>query len=145
MSFNEIRAILNSLRPEQFLNVDKMKVITDLPAIYYIKDRIVTKDPEKFLKDLWSSDYDPKLLKKFRLVSNIPEDINWLILLSLPYEDIIRMKDVSRDHRKILENNKFWSKLYERDFKKTISENCYNQYSFERINQELRKNKPFFI
>ena len=42
---DKIRKLRNSLKPNEYINVDEIKVITELPLKYYYKGRLITQNP----------------------------------------------------------------------------------------------------
>ena len=122
----KIRKLLDKLKENEYLDVDKMKIIKELPNSYYKKGRIITQDPKKFLKDLWNENYDPKLLDKFKFHDYILKELDRKILMNLPIEQLIKMRETSKQYKNAIDM--LWCDLYERDFKYISENDCYKRY-----------------
>lgn len=96
--------------------------VNELSNQYYKK----IDNPTEYLKVINKKEliFKPKITK----LSILPEELYEEILLKLPINDILNMQRISKEWNKIIKNDSLWRRLYERDYKEKIKDNCYEKY-----------------
>ena len=96
--------------------------VNELSNQYYKK----IDNPTEYLKVINKKEliFKPKITK----LSILPEELYEEILLKLPINDILNMQRTSKEWQRIIKNDSLWRRLYERDYKEKIKDNCYEKY-----------------
>ena len=100
------------------------KVISIKNNVYFFD---VNEMPNKDFKKREQQDLSQFKSKIYKL-SILPEELYEEILIKLPINDILNMQRTSKEWNEIIRNDRLWSRLYERDYKEKIKDNCYEKY-----------------
>lgn len=87
-----------------------------------------------------------------RTISLLPRDLDYKIVLELPYKDIIRLSNISRKYRKIYNDPYFWKAKLDKDFisvdmrnlRGTDYLNLYRFYHYLNIYETIEKRTGIF-
>ena len=117
-------------------------LIDKLPEKYYKKtDILIVDDPYKYLLEINKRKPTQKELDQFELVTRteeviyadiVPPELIREKLLKLPIQDIVKNRRISKEYKGIIDDNKFWCELYERDYPK-------EKYDKTKCNEEYKR------
>ena len=153
--FNQVKKYAQQIRNDKlegkywiYVKNGNVSLIDRLPKEYHIKgDILVVDNPEQYLFEVNKRKATDKELKEFIWIGELNLDVNVdedetiygevippeLIrshLLTLPVEDIVRSRRTSKEFKNVIDDNKFWCEVYERDYPniKYDKNKCLKEY-----------------
>lgn len=146
--FNEVVKYAQKIRKEKLENKywiyvkDNNVYFTNvLPEQYHIKgDILVVDNPYSYLKEVNKREPTQIELSLFTFIGEkpilreeviyMPPEITKQFLMNMNYNDIIKSQRISKDYKKIIDDDNFWCELLKRDFKnkKIMLETCRETY-----------------